>query len=78
LARTLPENAEASGGLMVAAIQLAITLGATVGGFLIDISGYQSTFAASAATLLIAGLLAFLAKCAASPQQGRRGPRSGP
>jgi predicted MFS family arabinose efflux permease len=47
---------------MVAAIQLAITLGATVGGFLFDMSGYQSTFAASAAMLVGAGLLAFIAR----------------
>jgi predicted MFS family arabinose efflux permease len=62
----LPEDAEAGGGLMVAAIQLAITLGATVGGFLFDMSGYQSTFAASAAMLVAAGLLAFIARSAGS------------
>jgi predicted MFS family arabinose efflux permease len=62
LTRTLPEDAEAGGGLMVAAIQLAITLGATVGGLLFDMSGYQSTFAASAAMLVAAGLLAFIAR----------------
>jgi predicted MFS family arabinose efflux permease len=67
LTRTLPEDAEAGGGLMVAAIQLAITLGATVGGFLFDMSGYQSTFAASAAMLVAAGLLAFIARSAGSP-----------
>lgn len=62
LAKTLPEDAEAGGGLMVAAIQLAITLGATVGGFLFDMSGYQSTFGVSAAMLIAAALLAFMAK----------------
>jgi len=67
LTRTLPEDAEAGGGLMVAAIQLAITLGAIIGGFLFDMSGYQSTFAASAAMLVAAGLLAFIARSAGSP-----------
>jgi predicted MFS family arabinose efflux permease len=58
LARTLPHNAEAGGGLMVAIIQLAITLGATVGGLLFDASGYQSTFVVSAALLLVASFFA--------------------
>ena len=34
---------------MVAIVQLAITAGASVGGFLFDASGYQSTFGLSAA-----------------------------
>jgi len=56
LARSLPNDAEAGGGLMVAVIQLAITLGAVIGGVLYDMSGYRLTFAASAALLLIAAL----------------------
>ena len=59
VSRTLPQNAEAGGGLMVAMIQLSIALGSTVGGLLLDHSGYQSTFIASAALLLIAALLIF-------------------
>jgi predicted MFS family arabinose efflux permease len=39
-----------------------------VGGFLFDMSGYRSTFAASAAMLVAAGLLAFVAKRAGSPE----------
>jgi predicted MFS family arabinose efflux permease len=66
LTRTLPDDTEAGGGLMVAAIQLAITLGATVGGLLFDMSGYQSTFGASAAMLAVAGLMAFVTKLAGS------------
>jgi predicted MFS family arabinose efflux permease len=58
LSRTLPEDAEAGGGLMVAAIQLAITLGASAGGILFDRSGYQATFAVSAALLCGSALLA--------------------
>lgn len=59
LAKSLPGNAEAGGGLMVAVIQLCIALGSTIGGVLFDGSGYKITFAASAALLLIAGILAF-------------------
>lgn len=60
LARSLPDEAEAGGGLMVAVIQLAITSGATIGGLLFDKSGYQSTFGGSAFLLLISAFLTFL------------------
>ena len=60
LARSLTQDAEAGGGLMVAVIQLAITLGAVVGGLLFDMSGYEATFVASAVLLLYAGLLTAL------------------
>ncbi|MHA0940117.1 MFS transporter [Enterobacter kobei] len=58
--RTFPQNAEAGGGLMVAMVQLSIALGSTVGGLLFDHHGYQSTFMASAAMLIIATVLIFL------------------
>jgi predicted MFS family arabinose efflux permease len=51
LSRTLPDDAEAGGGLMVAVIQLAITLGAALGGWLLDRSGYAAAFGAAAAIL---------------------------
>ena len=60
IARAMPRNAEAGGGLMVAVIQLAIAMGSTVGGLLFDASGYQTTFIASAAVLLMAALLTLL------------------
>ncbi|HDP9768360.1 MFS transporter [Escherichia coli] len=59
LARSLPKDAEAGGGLMVAVIQLSITLGATVGGLLFDMGGYQSAFGAGALRLLFCASLAF-------------------
>jgi predicted MFS family arabinose efflux permease len=65
LARTLPDDAEAGGGLMVAIIQLAIAAGATVGGILFDLSGYQATFEASAVVLGGAAVLGILAARAA-------------
>lgn len=59
LARSIPENAEAGGGLMVAVIQLCIAMGSTVGGVLFDGFGYRTTFMASAALLVIAACLVF-------------------
>ncbi|WP_321809615.1 MULTISPECIES: MFS transporter [unclassified Burkholderia] len=66
LARTLPHDAEAGGGLMVAVVQLAIALGATTGGLLYDLHGYCATFAMSAALLVCAGVAAFAAGRAAA------------
>ncbi len=60
LARTLPDDAEAGGGLMVAVIQLSIALGSTVGGMVFDNLGWQSTFALSGILLLSAVLLTWL------------------
>ncbi len=60
IARTLPRDAEAGGGLMVAVVQLSIALGSTLGGLLFDSSGYRSTFAFSAGLLLIGAFLVFL------------------
>lgn len=57
LARTLPNDAEAGGGLMVAVVQLAIALGSTLGGMLFDHSGYQATFGVSAIILVISAIL---------------------
>jgi predicted MFS family arabinose efflux permease len=60
LSRTLPHDAEAGGGLMVAIVQLAITSGAVVGGLLYDIYGYHATFGASALLLVVACALAVM------------------
>jgi len=75
-ARTLCDDAEAAGGLMVAAIQLAITLGASAGGLLWDQGGYRATFAFAAAILLASALSALAAARAANahvPVPERRG-----
>ena len=74
LAQSLPREAEAGGGLMVAVVQLAIALGATVGGLLFDGFGYRTTFSASAAVLVVAAGLALLAGRAARPVRGSHGP----
>ncbi len=60
IARVFPQDAEAGGGLFVAVVQLSIALGSTLGGLLFDHSGYQATFFASAAMLLLSAFLAFL------------------
>jgi predicted MFS family arabinose efflux permease len=61
LGRTLPHETEEGGGLMVAAIQSAITVGAAAGGWLFDSSGYQSTFGVSAAMLAGSAVVAIAA-----------------
>ncbi|KAB0482027.1 Predicted arabinose efflux permease, MFS family [Pseudomonas reinekei] len=61
LAQTLPDDAEAGGGLLVAIVQLAIAAGAIIGGLAFDLSGYKATFELSAAVLVFASLLASLA-----------------
>ncbi|MGT3967187.1 MFS transporter [Klebsiella grimontii] len=54
IARTLPDDAEAGGGLMVAVIQLSIALGSTAGGVVFDRMGWQSAFGLSGILLLAA------------------------
>jgi predicted MFS family arabinose efflux permease len=75
LSRTMPGEAEAGGGLMVAAIQLAITAGAAVGGVLYDSGGHQSAFAVSAAMLLGSALLAWSNREPATIHSPRGTPR---
>ncbi|MGE8063223.1 MFS transporter [Pseudomonas sp. NPDC089547] len=60
LARSLPNDAEAGGGLFVAIVQLAIALGATIGGIVFDIHTYRATFELSALVLILASVLAYI------------------
>jgi predicted MFS family arabinose efflux permease len=60
VARQFPKDAEAAGGLLVAVVQFAITLGAAGGGFLFDTAGYRTSFLSSAALLGASALLAAL------------------
>lgn len=57
LARSIPDEAESGGGLMVAAIQLAIALGAALGGVVFDMSGPRGVFGAAGAILVLAALV---------------------
>jgi predicted MFS family arabinose efflux permease len=61
LTRTLPNDAEAGGGLMVAIIQFAITVGATAGGVVFDARGPIVEFMGSGFILAVAGVVAYAA-----------------
>lgn len=60
IARVLPEDAEAGGGLMVAVIQLAIAFGSTAGGLVFDSLGWRSAFGLSGLLLLSAVAVTFV------------------
>lgn len=66
--RSVPDQTESAGGLQVAAIQLAVTLGASVGGLLLDHSGTTGTFTGSGLILLLAVAVCLLGK---KPYGGR-------
>lgn len=72
LASTVPQDAEAGGGLMVAVVQLSIALGSTLGGLAFDHRGWQSTFALSAGLLLLAAALTFLTSQQHTQQVNKR------
>ncbi|MCP3442714.1 MFS transporter [Bradyrhizobium sp. CCGUVB14] len=57
LSKALPDDAEAGGGLMVAVVQLAITLGAAGGGVLFDSNGYRATFLFSGVILVLSSIV---------------------
>jgi len=69
IARTMPKDAEAGGGLMVAIAQFAIMVGATVGGILFDAHGYEATFDVSALMLVFSSFVTFLAAYAGRRMQ---------
>lgn len=56
LARTIPDEAESAGGLLVASIQFAIAMGAAVGGVIFDMNGATSVFSTSGLVLVIAAI----------------------
>jgi predicted MFS family arabinose efflux permease len=61
LSKTMPDDAEAGGGLQVATIQLAITMGASIGGWLFDTAGWWTTFSFAAVLLTGSSILAGIA-----------------
>jgi predicted MFS family arabinose efflux permease len=61
LTRILPDEAESAGGLQVAVIQLAITLGAVVGGVLFDFTGLLGVYTASSIVTFLSTVLTALA-----------------
>jgi predicted MFS family arabinose efflux permease len=58
LTRTIPDEAESAGGLLVAAVQLAIMVGAAGGGAIYDFKGATAVFVASSVVLFAAALMA--------------------
>ena len=72
IARTVPDETESAGGLFVAAINLAIALGAGLGGAIFDIAGGFGTMSASGVLLLgaVLGILAGVRFRAAAPVPG--------
>ncbi|WP_043794792.1 MFS transporter [Pseudarthrobacter chlorophenolicus] len=58
VAKAMPHDAEAGGGLMVAVVQTSIALGSMLGGVLFDSTGHSGTFLVSAAVLAVAAALA--------------------
>jgi len=55
--RQMPDRLEAGGGLVVAGFQLAIALGAGVGGILVDVIGILPTLVIAATVLAVGGAL---------------------
>jgi len=59
ITRTVPDEAETGGGLLVATIQLAITVGAAAGGWVFDANGARGVFFASSVLILLASMTIF-------------------
>lgn len=60
LTRTVPDEAESAGGLLVAAVQLAIATGAAAGGAIFDVSGALGVFTGAGFVLLLAAAMIVL------------------
>lgn len=66
MTRVMPHELEAGGGLQVALVQVAITLGAFGGGLLFDTEGWWAPFVLAA--VLLAAATALAARAASNPQ----------
>lgn len=62
MARVIPNDLEAGGGLQVALIQTAIAGGAIAGGVVFDTVGWWATFLLASALLITSAVLARLAR----------------
>ncbi|GAA1839583.1 MFS transporter [Agromyces salentinus] len=62
MARVAPDRLESAGGLVVAAFQTAITIGAAVGGVLVDSVGVQAALLGGGVTAVIGGVVLASAK----------------
>lgn len=68
LAQQVSDEPEAAGGLMVAAIQLAIMVGASLGGFLLDHLSISATFIAGALLLVLSSVTFSVGRSTARPR----------
>ncbi|ADU67669.1 MFS transporter [Pantoea sp. At-9b] len=59
ISRAVPDDAESGGGLLVATIQLAITVGAAAGGWMFDLQGAGGVFLSSGVLMLLAAITIF-------------------
>ncbi|MDQ0511284.1 MFS transporter [Ancylobacter amanitiformis] len=57
LTRTVPDQAESAGGLLVAAVQFAISVGAAGGGMIFDRAGATGVFGAASLILLVSVMI---------------------
>ncbi|WP_428031608.1 MFS transporter [Ancylobacter sp.] len=57
LTRAVPDQTETAGGLLVASVQLAISVGAAGGGAILAVDGVTGTFAAACLLLVVAALI---------------------
>ena len=57
MARVAPDRLESAGGLIVAAFQTAITIGAAVGGLLVDSVGVQVAFLGGGISAVVGGMV---------------------
>jgi DHA1 family purine ribonucleoside efflux pump-like MFS transporter len=67
ITRTVPDEAESGGGLIVAAVQFAITLGAAAGGVVFDHTGASGVFVGAGAVLFVAAAMIFVSLRERSP-----------
>lgn len=72
LSRTMAHEAEAGGGLMVAVVQLGITIGAASGGLLFDAAGYEATFSFAISALFASAIVAVLTFYANKPSSSEQ------
>jgi len=68
LARSVPDETESAGGLLVAAVQVAIAVGAALGGFVFGFSGVSGVFVAGGVMLLLAAGVIFATSTRSLPR----------
>ncbi|GAB7532730.1 MFS transporter [Pseudomonas sp. 3A(2025)] len=70
VARSVPDQAESAGGMVVASVQSAIAAGAAAGGVMFGFTGVTGVFVAAASMMLLAALLIAVKVKVQTPGQG--------